>query len=479
MNPKSERARADAGLTCPAPHDTEGALYPPRLDRLALDEALGTGAGPAYAAILETICGATDDSQPVEQYDGTLGVTTGFVAAHQRSVVQVQWNDNLAALYTNPGDVSGVRWGTGTLIAPDLMLTCGHLFDQDPNGWKVPRQNGSATAISPQDVALNMHVNVDYQVDGAGVLRPEVRFPITQLIEYRLGGLDMAICRIGGSPGATYGFTEVATADAAVGDMLAIIGHPAGQPKRIEAGPATTVSGGHISYNDIDTLGGNSGSGILQASTGRLVGVHTNGGCTANGGANSGTAIAAIRAVSPTLQTLTVDTGWRDGIITSLAADGLGTVLFREHGTHLGLDTSLARDLGTPLARDTSLARDQFDTGWRDVAGTIAAGDSPGTLQEGIVDPGDPLVDPVIVGPGVGPGLAPRPFVLAGAYQQISPAQSAFGAATPTLVAEPSGGLAEQLAEQLAAERASRDDLVAALHGIVAAVTAELLGARP
>ena len=35
------------------------------------------------------------------------------------------------------------------------------------------------------------------------MLRAEQSFPITQLIEYRLGGLDMAVCRIGGSPGLT------------------------------------------------------------------------------------------------------------------------------------------------------------------------------------------------------------------------------------------------------------------------------------
>src|SRR6185295_7557016 len=63
-----------------------------------------------YAVIIESICGATDDSQPVEQYDGTLGVTKVFVNGHQRSVGQIQWNDNLATIYTNPGNVSGARW---------------------------------------------------------------------------------------------------------------------------------------------------------------------------------------------------------------------------------------------------------------------------------------------------------------------------------------------------------------------------------
>ena len=134
-----------------------------------------------------------------------------------------------------------------------------------------------------------MHVNFLYQVDPSGTLRAEQRFPITQLIEYRLGGLDMAICRIGGNPGNTTAGREVSTTNPVAGEMLAIIGHPAGHPKRIEAGPCTSISSTTVRYNDIDTLGGNSGSGILQASTGRVVGVHTNGGCNSAGtGTNSG-----------------------------------------------------------------------------------------------------------------------------------------------------------------------------------------------
>ena len=95
------------------------------------------------------------------------------------------------------------------------------------------------------------------------ILRPEQSFPILELIEYRLGGLDMAVCRIGGNPGATFGRSAVSVTDAAVGDMICIIGHPAGMRKRIEAGPTTEISGNLIRYDDIDTLGGNSGSGIL------------------------------------------------------------------------------------------------------------------------------------------------------------------------------------------------------------------------
>ena len=291
MASESAQARANDPLFVPHPR----VLAQERLERFTT--------GDPYAALLESICGATDDSQAVEQYDGTLGVTAGFVAAHQSAACQVQWNDNLASIYTNPGDVSGVRWGSGTMITNDLFLTCGHLFDQTGGGWERPRQNGSTNIISPQEIARNMRLNFNFQVDAAGNPRAEQSFPITELIEFRLGGLDMAVCRIGGNPGGAFGQTQLSATDAAAGNMLCIIGHPAGMRKRIEAGPTSAIQGNLITYNDIDTLGGNSGSGILRASDGRLVGIHTNGGCNPQGtGSNFGQRIAAVIAASPTLQ---------------------------------------------------------------------------------------------------------------------------------------------------------------------------------
>jgi V8-like Glu-specific endopeptidase len=303
-------ARGEAAVRAAADR-ADDPLFVPRVESLGLEGA-GLASledfeapGDQYPLVLETICGALDDSQPVEQYDGTLGVPAAFVAAHQSAVCQVQWNSNLASVYTNPGNVSGARWGTGTMVSADIMLTCGHLFDQTGGGWERPRQNGTTNIISPQEIARNMKVNFNFQVDASGNPRPEQSFAITELIEYRLDGIDMAVCRIAGNPGATFGTTPISTTDASTPDMICIIGHPAGQRKRIEAGPTTAIDGSLIRYNDIDTLGGNSGSGILRASDGRLVGVHTNGGCNPQGtGSNFGQRIEAVRAASPTLRSL-------------------------------------------------------------------------------------------------------------------------------------------------------------------------------
>lgn len=375
-------------------------------ERLSIAERTRAGRDAEYAMLIETICGAVDDSQPVEQYNGGLGVTQVFVNQRQAPVGQIQWNSNLAQIYTNPGNVSGERWCSGTLISNDLFLTAGHCFDQTGGGWSRPRVNGTSNIIPSTEIATNMHVNFNFQVDPSGNLRQEVSFPITALVEYRLGGLDFAIVRLSGNPAGQFGTTAVSTTDAVAGDMLCIIGHPAGLPKRIEAGPALAPQGNQIRYDDIDTLGGNSGSGVIRASDGRVVGVHTNGGCGATSpdgsNANTGMRIAAVIAASPTLQNLT-----RQFHTTPSTDPIIATSLWLDVNTLRALDMIATR----PLVDMTHTARKNFD----DVK-------APGYDKPPFADvkrPGsDNVTDPGHVGrPGEGPA---RPFVLATPHHSMA-----------------------------------------------------------
>lgn len=285
--------------------DEDVALYPPHFNKNEMRSRGGDqlDSNTSYEAMIETICGAVDDSQPVEQYDGSLGVSRAFVDAQQRPVGQLQWDNNLASRYTNPGTVNNVRWCTGALITNNLFITAAHCFDSNPPGWVVPRINGTNDPISPQEIASTMHINFNYQVAPDGQPRLEKEYRIEELLEYRLGGLDIAIIRLAGNPGAEFGMGKLATSDPTVGDMMAIIGHPAGVPKRIEAGPVTQYDGDRIRYNSIDTLGGNSGSAIWHEASRQIVGIHTNGGCQRDGtGSNFGVRIDRIRAESPTVR---------------------------------------------------------------------------------------------------------------------------------------------------------------------------------
>ncbi len=256
-----------------------------------------------YTQVKESICGHDDDSEDVEIYGGLLGVSKEFVKRHSPSVCQFQWQQDLNIRYTSPGNVSGVRWGTGTIVGKDLVLTCGHLFDQNPTGWQVPRVNGTEDKISPADIANSMKVNFNYQFDPLGNPREEDGYDVVELLEYRLNGLDMALCRVSGSPGDKYNIATISSENASTNDIIAIIGHPAGVRKRIEAGRVSGLSDSQIRYNDIDTLGGNSGSGIISAKDGLIVGVHTNGGCQ-SAGFNYGLPIKTFIQASPILTSL-------------------------------------------------------------------------------------------------------------------------------------------------------------------------------
>lgn len=404
------KSTAASAISQPTPESmpppTDRPTDPLFVPHIELSEMKGKRAGADdYPEMLKSICGTTDDSQPVERYNGLLGVTTAFVAAHQAAVCQVQWNGNLASVFSNPGNVSGVRWGTGTMITDNIMIACGHLFDQTGGGWERPRQNGTTNIITPQEIARNMHVNFNYQVDASGTLRAEQSFPIIDLIEYRLGGVDMAICRIGGNPGAIFGRTQISPTDAAVSDMICIIGHPAGHPKRIEAGPVTSLSGNFIRYNDIDTLGGNSGSGILRASDGRLVGIHTNGGCTPaspgpSGGSNYGQRITAVIAASPTLRALLRPVPPKFKIRDD---GGGGTIKFLDdRGTLKVLD-----DRGTLKFRD-DLKQPAFDK--------LPIVDTKLPAIDTLKMPGD---DKGIDHPGGHPNGPVRPFILANPHHSF------------------------------------------------------------
>jgi V8-like Glu-specific endopeptidase len=218
-----------------------------------------------------SICGSTDDSKFVNDYAGTLGPSTSFVQTHKTSK---------AALASSATSTSSGKYCSGSLIASNLFLTAGHCVD-------------SAT--------IGDYVSFNYErVAGSTTLLTQTHVRVDAIVEDELGGLDYAILRLAGTPSATWGVSAVATSDPGTGAAITIIGHPNAAAKKIEAGTVASFSADYLRYGNVDTLGGSSGSGVLN-SLGQIVGVHTNGGCTATGGTNSGVRISRIRAVSSVL----------------------------------------------------------------------------------------------------------------------------------------------------------------------------------
>ena len=226
------------------------------------DDNLGVVSG-------ESQCGPAWDVQDVERYGGTLGVSRAFVSKHERHV----------GYHVRPGC-------TGTLISDDLFISAGHC------GYLV-----------------NDLVRFDYQVDASGVARATRDFRVTQVIEQEQNAsYDYAIVRLAGNPGREYGHAAIAAVDPPAGSTVAIIQHPARDLKKIHAGAVLDYSSGvgaNWFRHQVDTIGGSSGSGVLNTD-GQLVGIHTNAGCATSAPIEGNSALRMSKLVphSLTLQAL-------------------------------------------------------------------------------------------------------------------------------------------------------------------------------
>ncbi|MFN8673826.1 MAG: serine protease [Candidatus Sericytochromatia bacterium] len=212
-----------------------------------------------------SLCGA-NDMQEVNFYDGKLGVSKDFVKKFETSVAAME----------EAGSDDSSKFCSGTMVSPDLFLTANHCVEAGTVG---------------QYLAFN------YQKGGK-----QEHFKIVEVVEAGTG-LDYALVRAEGKPGEKYGYKHVKSALPAQGDLLTIIQHPSGDPKTVEVGHRGSYNAPYMGYGDLDTMPGSSGSGVIDKD-GNVVGVHTNGGCTASGGENKAVAMSDIVKKSKVLSSL-------------------------------------------------------------------------------------------------------------------------------------------------------------------------------
>lgn len=278
----------------------------------------------------ESACNHASRLQDVEVYDGSYGVTSAFVARHRRAVGLLYWKSDLAVRYREQaGNVSGQGWCTGTLIDEDLFLTAGHCLDNvNAGGWRLPREKGGIP-LSPSDLAREFMVAFRYEAAAQPALTAPVEdVEVVRLEEYRLGGVDYALLRLANAPGLRHGVARLSAVDTTRQAPIVILQHPMAELMKIGGGSVAAISGGKLSYV-IDTKPGSSGAGILDARSGKIVGIHTDGGCTKKGGANFGPTIGAIAQASPIVRGL-LDTS-RDFFVGDFDGNGMSdlAVFFR------------------------------------------------------------------------------------------------------------------------------------------------------
>jgi len=181
---------------------------------------------------------------------------------------------------------TGAAGCTATMISKSCAITAGHCVDYlNVAEFETPKsRNGKIQHPSTENI---------YKFD-------------TSSIQHIFKGYnDWAIAKVlpnkitGKLAGVVQGYYEVSYEKPMLNEIINITGYgkDASQPTRNFAqqthnGQITTISKKSLRLHyDVDTMGGNSGSSIILQSTGKIIGIHTRGGCSSRGGANSGTLI--------------------------------------------------------------------------------------------------------------------------------------------------------------------------------------------
>lgn len=151
---------------------------------------------------------------------------------------------------------------SGTLIAPDLVLTAAHCMGKDAErcasarfvfGFSIDRAGQSPARIPEGDVYSCAEVKL---------------FAKSSAADYSVVRLDRPVA---GRPVARYDLSAPPEEE----ENIFTVGGPYGLPlKVVEDGTVRSLPGGSVFITNLDTSGGNSGGGVFRSSNGILVGVH-------------------------------------------------------------------------------------------------------------------------------------------------------------------------------------------------------------
>lgn len=271
--------------------------------------------------VKEGLC-ADSTVRDVENRAADDPIPTKVLAAIERSVVRIRVTTEQrarelfkampAARRADPGSFSlgsfsayaGDNRGicTGTLIDGNVVLTAGHcvwvnfwMQEHDNGDMSVPYYTirGEPHALSAADLVKFFVVDFNYEADysatasasGLGPLpiRTALPFTVTALLDTdKDEKIDFAILHINGAReqigGYALGAARLDFGTPRFGGRVAVIQHYGGYTKKIAYGHVETYDSERQVLHTASTEQGSSGSPIFN-SEGKLVGVHTDGGC--------------------------------------------------------------------------------------------------------------------------------------------------------------------------------------------------------
>jgi V8-like Glu-specific endopeptidase len=174
----------------------------------------------------------------------------------------------------------GKEWGTGFLVADEIVLTCYHV-------WEKAIKNGR----KPE----TMRFRFDYRLSANGIM---VQGQVFQLAKKQIvqvsdsSQLDFVLLRLSDKPGMkpVFGYKgsplrhwiQPSILQPKVGQVIFIIQHPDGAPIKLATGTVTRNEKGYV-YYDANTMEGSSGAPVMSDDW-SLLAVHQKGRLTNNVG---------------------------------------------------------------------------------------------------------------------------------------------------------------------------------------------------
>jgi len=152
---------------------------------------------------------------------------------------------------------------SGTLIAPDIIMTAAHCYDLPKQAcrdyrwvfdYKVSKESQSSVTVNAQNV---------YECEK--VIFNEMN-----------GTYDYALIKLKKSVNDRT-FAPLSKAQIKVNDPLVLIGHPSGLPTKIAADAFVLQVEPTVFVSNVDAFSVNSGSGVFNASTGEVMGILVSG----------------------------------------------------------------------------------------------------------------------------------------------------------------------------------------------------------